>query len=547
MKLPAMQYSDKIQKDKRQTAFAGLNHTLAADDGDIYDMRNLSSKDYPVLSVRNPRKLFKTITKANGIFAWDGLFIVDGTKLYFDDTLICEVTDTKKQFAGIGNLVVILPDKIYVNTETREYGSLESKWSGPALSFGNGILYEEDAAANMVQVMNVDWAEYFKVGDAVTISGCTQHTQNNKTPIIRGIDGDKLYFYENCFVLNGEEGLDAYVERGSMSIARTVPDMDFILENENRLFGCKGNEIYASKLGDIFNWNVFDGLTTDSYAVDVGSAGEFTGACSYGSYAVFFKPEHIYKLYGNYPSNYQLMGNHTLGLEAGSGGALAIAGETLFFLSRAGFTAYTGGVPQQVSAVFGNERYKNCVGGSDGLKYYVSAETEDGGHRLFVYDSQYRCWHIEDESAAVGFAYYGGCLYMMNADGRIWIVSGIENAPAGCTDEAAVKWICEFADTYQTGSSRAYYGAPNAKGLTKLQIRCDFDKNAYLDVEIMYDSDGRWVQAGRLDGDTKQSFVVPLILRRCDHYKIKLSGKGGCRVYSLAKEFYYGSDGKTRR
>lgn len=539
MKLPSVNYSDRIRKDKRQTAFGGLNHTLAAADGDIYNMRNLSSKDFPVLSVRNKRKLFKTVEKPNGIYAWDGLFIIDGTKLYFNDTLICEVTDGRKSFAGIGNQVVIMPDKIYVDTETLDCGSLVSKWTGGEITFGNGILYEEEAAANMIEVEGANWELYFEIGDAVTISGCTIHTQNNKTPIIRGIDGDKLYFYENCFVLNGEDGLEPYTETGNMSIERAVPDMDFICENENRLFGCKGNEIYASKLGDIFNWNVFDGLTTDSYSVDVGSSGEFTGCCSYGGYAVFFKPEHIYKLYGNYPSAYQLMGSHTLGLEEGSHGALAVAGETLFFLSRAGFTAYTGGVPQQVSAVFGNEHYKNAVAGSDGLKYYVSAEKENGEHRLFVFDSQYKVWHVEDETEAVGFAYYKGCLYMMAADGNVWIVGNTVMAPAGCTDEPQIKWMCEFAETYHNN--------PDAKGLTKLQLRMEFDKAAHCDVEIMYDSDGRWIQAGRIDGTTQQEHVVPLILRRCDHYKIKLSGKGTCRLYSLAKEFYAGSDGKTRR
>ena len=539
MKLPQIQNAPSGRKDKRQTSFGGLNHTLGAADGEIYDMRNLSSKDFPVLSVRDGRKLYKKLEKANGIFAWDGLVYVDGTKLFFGDKLITEVTDSRKRFAGIGNYVVMLPDKLYINTQTKEYGYLESKWSGDTLSFGNGKLFEEDADANMIQKVGVNWAEYFNVGDAVTISGCTKHPQNNKTPIIRGIDGDKLYFYENAFVLDGEEGLDPYIESGELKIERTVPDMDYICENENRLFGCKGNEIYSSKLGDIFNWNVYDGLTTDSYAVDVGSAGEFSGCCSYGGYAVFFKPEHIYKLYGNYPSAYQLMGSHTLGLEDGSGDGIAIAGETLFFLSRVGFTAYTGGIPKPVSAVFGNEHYKDAVAGSDGLKYYVSCEKDDGSHRLFVYDTQNRCWHIEDETDAVGFAYYNGCLYMLCADGRMLVEGSTVMAPAGCTDEEPVKWMCEFAD--------AYNKSPDAKGITKLQLRIEFDKAAHCDVEIMYDSDGKWIYAGRIDGSEKQEFVVPLIVRRCDHYKIRLSGKGGCRLYSLAKELYYGSDGKTRR
>ena len=67
-----------------------------------------------------------------------------------------------------------------------------------------------------------------------------------------------------------------------------MPELDFLCENENRLWGCKGDTIYASKLGDPFNWNVFDGVSTDSYAVDVGSAGDFTGCFAYRGYPVFF-------------------------------------------------------------------------------------------------------------------------------------------------------------------------------------------------------------------------------------------------------------------
>ena len=66
-----------------------------------------------------------------------------------------------------------------------------------------------------------------------------------------------------------------------MKIARTVPDLSFLCENENRLWGCDGNTIYASKLGDIFNWNVYDGLETDSFAVDTGSAGRLRHAAGY--------------------------------------------------------------------------------------------------------------------------------------------------------------------------------------------------------------------------------------------------------------------------
>ena len=48
------------------------------------------------------------------------------------------------------------------------------------------------------------------------------------------------------------------------SIHRLVPDLDFVVENGNRLWGCRYdgqvNEIYASCLGDFTNWWRFDGV-----------------------------------------------------------------------------------------------------------------------------------------------------------------------------------------------------------------------------------------------------------------------------------------------
>ena len=57
----------------------------------------------------------------------------------------------------------------------------------------------------------------------MTISGCTQNTDNNKTVIIRGIENGKLTFYENT--------LKAGTESGEVTFKRAVPDMDVICES----------------------------------------------------------------------------------------------------------------------------------------------------------------------------------------------------------------------------------------------------------------------------------------------------------------------------
>lgn len=538
MKLPSVLYSDGIVKGQ-QVKFGGLNHNLGAGDGELWAMRNLTSDYYPLLATRRGRMRYRELAAGGGLFSWDKLCWVDGTSFYYGGERKGAVRAGKKTFAALGAYIVILPDKAYYNTETDEFGSLEAAWNGISLTFTNGLLYEEAAEANTIQCAGVDWAKFFRAGDAVTISGCTKHTENNKTPVIREIDGDKLYFYEYIFTLDGEDGVTPYTETGQISIKRTVPDIAYICENENRLWGCDGNTIYASKLGDIFNWNVYEGLDTDSYAVDTGSAGKFTGCISYLGYPIFFKEEHIYKVYGSMPSNFEVMGSATLGVAEGSGASLAVAGETLFYLSRAGIMAYSGGIPQPVGAAFGLERHKNAAAGSDGLKYYVSMQGEDDAWALHVYDTQRGLWHTEDSTCATHFARYGGNLYFLNDQGEIWITGNIQDPPADAEAEDEVPWLAEFGDFTE--------GDPNKKGVSKIQIRLELDEGASVEVYIQFDTDGAWQRVnGALGEGVKRSYYLPIIPRRGDHYRLRLVGTGGCRIYSLAREYYSGSELKSK-
>lgn len=543
MKLPAMRFKDGIKKGK-QVKFGGLNHNLGASDGELWDMKNLTGEHYPVLSSRKGRVKVNALTNPGGLFAHNGLAWVDGTGFYYKGERKGTVTAGQKSFAALGAYIIILPDKAYFNTLTDEFGSLEATWTGSSLTFTHGILYEEEAENNTIQCAGVDWAKYFKAGDAVSIEGCTRHPENNKTPIIREIDGDKLYFYEYVFTLDGDENDTAYTETGSLSIKREVPDLLYLCENENRLWGCDETTIYASKLGDVFNWNVFDGLETDSYAVTTGSAGHFTACLSYLGYPVFFKEDNIYKVYGDTPSKFQVMGSATLGVAQGCAGSLAVAGEVLFYLSNTGIVAYSGGIPRSAGDALGVERLQTAVAGSDGLNYYASIQS-GGAWRLYVYDTQRGAWYIEDEMHATHFARYEGTLYLLNEQGEIWTVGNPRTVPDG-TAEGAVEWAAEFADFYEyTTYASTSTAAPEKKGVGKFQIRLELDAGASAAVMIQYDSSGIWETVSTLTATQKRSFYLPVVPHRCDHYRLKLKGTGGCRVYSLTREYYVGSELKS--
>lgn len=427
----------------------------------------------------------------------------------------------------------------YVRTETphiKRLESMEEGWTGRSLSFQNGIISGETAKANTIYAAGVSWEGYFRVGDAVSISGCTTHPENNQTIIIREIEGAYLRFYENSFVLDGEDATANYTENvAGLKIWRSIPDLKYVCEHENRLWGTDGKTIYVSKLGDIFNWNVFDGLDTDSWAWTPGSEGALTGCCSYRGYPIFFKEDYIYKVYGSLPSDYEVLGSATMGLADGCSGSLAVAGETLFYLGRTGVTAYQGGIPQSIAQSFGTEKFRNAVAGSDGRKYYVSMENEEGRWRLYVYDTQTGLWHIEDDTHAVGFARSEGVLYFLTDTGQLWATREVDTQWYEERPEEDVSWEAEFGDIAEE--------EPNKKGVSKLQIRMELEVGAWAQVYIQYDSDGVWQSVGKvLTGDRKRSIVLPIIPRRCDHYRVKLVGCGQCYIHSVAREYYVGSE-----
>ena len=537
--LPAMRHGSGIKK-RIQTTFGGYNHTAGAKDGDIYNMTNLTGDLYPVLSPRKPRyKRPSRLQSPRGFCCHDGMYWVNGKQFFADDTYkgdLSEPNTTMRTFASLGAYIIILPDKMYYNRLTGQLGDLESSTDeeGISCTIQDGTFAGEPAAANTIDGgSGFNWATYFNEGDSVTISGATTHTENNQTLVVQEIDGRYLRFYENSFVIN--EGGDS---ESSLVVKRGVPDMDFICENENRLWGCKGDSIFASKLGDPFNWYDYSGIATCSYAVDVGSEGDFTGCASYLGYPCFFKEEHIYKVYGDRPSNYQVMGSATLGIEKGSHLSPAIAGEVMYYLSRAGIVAYSGGIPQLISAPFGTDRYKNAVGGSDGVRYYVSMQDMNNAWHLFVYDTRHGLWFREDGKQVIGFG-WNGELYFLDADGYVWLHGNARSVPQGWTAESTVQSVAEFADFVEENK---YGSGPNKKGTAKIQIRIELDAGASVKIDMQFDSDGVWREVKPLSTNVKRSYYLPIIPRRSDHFRIRFTGTGAWRLHSLVRENYSGSE-----
>lgn len=69
------------------------------------------------------------------------------------------------------------------------------------------------------------------------------------------------------------------------------------------------------------------------------------------------------------------------------------------------------------------------------------------------------------------------------------------------------------------------------------------EAGALVDLYIQYDSNGIWERKGSIVCRNTNSFMVPVIPRRCDHCQVKLVGSGDVKVFSIARILEVGSDG----
>ena len=561
------------------SVFRGLNQTQMPMPDEWYDMRNMTGAQYPALAPRGERTMLRRLERPNGLFARGKLCWVDGTDFYYDGVVRGQVEDSRKQFVAMGAYVLIWPDKCYYNTETEEYGSLQARREtegtvGFTLCRADGSAYEDyqtgpvapvgaedgDLWVNTAVMPNVlqqysavrgMWISmpttYVKITapgigagfatyDGVTLSGCEEQALN----------GDVILYgaSEDMILVVGVLGA-AHEQEAPVSVERTAPDMDYLTECGNRVWGCSSaaHEIYACKLGDPTNWRCYMGVSTDSYAATIGTAGDFTGACTHLGYVLFFKEDVIHKLYGNKPANYQIMDVSARGVQRGSERSLVVVNETLYYKSRGGVCAYGAALPQDISAALGPGSRRDAVAGALGDKYYVSmggANSEisrhDGTWGLYAYDEAKGIWHREDETQAVDLVALDGTLYCLRADGWLLTLDG-PAGPYGGEEarlEDRVDWMVETGDL---GTA-----SPDHKYISKLQLRLTVAEDALVRILARYDYGGDFEEVLRINPGRKRSVTVPVIPRRCDTMRLRLEGYGGVVLHSICRTTEEGSE-----
>lgn len=555
--------------------FYGYDSRLRPPEGAFTYTENLSCDHYPLMSSRKKRGWVKSLEKPQGLLARDALAIVEDGCLYYNGyaTPLAGMREGEKQLVSMGAYICIFPDKLYYNTQDpSDHGSMEavfdyggrveySMCSSQGESYENvlfsaiapespddGQLWADtrSGSLNRYSADSAMWVsmesvytkltfttmgqlpELFGIHDGVSVSGAF-HGALNGSKLIYAIggsaDGER-----DWLVLAGEPAENRIQENAEIRIERRVPDMDFVCQCQNRLWGCfygnngreNLNEVYACALGDFKNWNQFMGLSTDSWRAGCGSDGAWTGAVAYLGSPVFFKEESLTRAGVSPVGAHRLEEMVCRGVQAGSHKSLAVINETLFYKSRSDICAYQGAFPESVSAALGEERYFNAVGCGCGGKYCVSMEDGQGRWSYFVYDTRKGLWMREDELKAEFLACVDEELYCIS-EGQLYALMGSTGQK-----EKKVSW--------EAVTGLLCCSEPDSKYISRLSIRAAMEADAFMEVYIEYDSLGRWESAGRINVSRAGTAQLPLRLRRCDHIRLRLCGRGDVKILSLTRE-----------
>ena len=564
--------------------FRGYEHRLHIPDGAFFETRNLSGDQYPLLASRRPRGLVASLENPGGLLEKDApCWVAEGT-LYVNGlaTALTGLAPGEKQLVSMGAYVLIFPDKVYYNTaDPADWGSMEASFKtlgavtytpcsvdGEAYTVGsigpqepaapeNGEIWIDTADGATVyrqwSQVSLLWVEietvYTRIGfttrgeiprlfrqyDGVSISG-SQKEELNGEKILYAVGGNEN---TDDFVVVTGLLREAYTdEEKQLKLERKLPQMDYVCECQNRLWGCfygsdgekNLNEIYCSALGDFRNFRQYLGLSTDAWTVSVGSDGPWTGAVNYLGSPTFFKENRIHRVSVSSGGAHRLEETVCRGVQRGSHKSLCVVGETLLYKSRTEVCAWQGGFPQSVSGALGEKNYYEAVAGSIGEKYYISMRNDAGAWSLFVYDLGKGLWYREDGLHALCFARCGDSLLCIDArTGKLWDLQG-----AAGEQETPISWLAETGvQSYETA---------DRKCLTRFDFKLQLARGGWMKVFLNYDSGEDWLPAGEIEGRGLETVLLPVRPRRCDHLRLRLEGEGELRLFSITRKLRKGSD-----
>lgn len=247
---------------------------------------------------------------------------------------------------------------------------------------------------------NYGFRDFLRAGQKVAIKGASP---DNKELIatVESVYNDSARFDVEFAPLT-------LPEKSEIIITPLIPQFDFALFTEDRLFGVSNAErrIYISRLRNPFVF--YDESTEESDSWSMQLNDWVTGITLWKDNIICFTENGGFRVLGYTALNFGLRQLSVSGIKRGCSNSLTRIGDTLYYCSERGIMKYSGGSDRKISKKLPKITHAECST-TDGKYLYVL-----GDNRIWVYSPDTDLWWSEDADGISAINFYGGHRYMLS-------------------------------------------------------------------------------------------------------------------------------------
>lgn len=579
--------------------FKGYNHNLRIGEGEFYEMTNLSSDDFPVLSQRPRRGVFADVeSQRQGLLSKDDLVYVSGPDLKIGNKTcvgLFSFDNKPKTLLSMGTYVIVFPDLLvhdtssdefymhrmnsydYIpyNTELRPCRADGSEYSIVIVDTSQPDDYYNSPGILWIKNPSNEWHEYdnteetwipvekyvkiynrmfdhdFIAGERVTLE--FPEKINGNKDYAGDLEGEKeiilvqnhaiiikgqineINYASQCYQMKSEDFGDR-----AIVIRSVIPNMDLVISCGNRLWGCRySKDSYGRAVNEIY----------------ASKLGDF---------------ERWYCFQGISTDSFIA----SVGSDGPFTGAIEYRGNPIFFKENFMHIVY-GDNPSnyQVKTVSCRGVQRGCERSLAILNEKLYYKSKDG---ICVFDGSLpvdiseALGSVSYKDAAAGVLkdkYYISMrdsadkwhMFVYDSSKGIWHREDDTHATCFCTHDGDLYYI-DYADNsiktvkgtvgalesspvkWEAVSGILGTSSPDKKYISRLDVRMMLDVGSTVTFYAEYDSSGSWEHLFTMTGRPElRSFTVPVRPRRCDHLRLKICGVGEAKIFSICKTYETGS------
>ena len=495
----------------------GLNSVCNTSGRKVVEMENLSHISYPCISPREPFHTWEINNPIESLGSIDNhIYHTSDGYWYCDKIVSGTATSGDKNFLNFNSKVLMFPDKKSLDPKARKVTPLVVTKTVTV------VFINSDLGINAIKnsLSSINLADHYYPGQGILISGSGKSIVDGYH-YITGVDKENGILYFNNYEFGTANINDTYC-----TITNEIPDMDSVCICQNRVWGVKGNTVYASKVGDPKSFCAFSRDGDCSYKFEYPDTDGFTYIMEYGGSPILFSKSAIYKIYGDNSKNYEIdivyRGGGMLQKDVKS---VAEIDNEVYYVSHGRVVKFTGVKSTPVDSFPYSDVSSACGGARDGV-YYISYVTENMENIFLTYDVTSDSWYKQAEFWINRIVMIQDYLYGLS-ENKVYLMSYNGTIPIYSETEVDLKSYFVLDEVFDMG--RSLYPE-------RVILRADINFDSKLQLEICYDSSYFWETVGEVFGEKFGITYFSIPLKKCDSFKLRFSGTGPYCVKNVAVE-----------